>query len=435
MITTAPVRPVFLVGAPRAGTALLGCCLGQHSALDPIPGGGWLGRLALHLQAEFGAGAYRSGAPPRPFESGGEARVFEAFGEVAHRLVSAGNRWVDASPENVPCIRGLAWMFPDARFLHVVRDPGSTRALLAEEGAPGSGYFTRDSADDAWLEAVRACLAAERALGPRRVHRVLHRDLVHRSEQALRLCLEFLGEEFEAACMRPLRGMGPPAEGAVRDTSRDAGRAREGSGEADALYGGIEGGGYPILDAVPGTGQEFAEAFAALALRLAGETPDGSTTARVREVIRGAVPAGSVVLVVSRGDEGLLGLEGRTAWHFPRDAEGRYAGHHPGSSSEAVRHLETQRALGAGYLAFPCTAFWWLEHYEGLRRHLEECSRIVAYQKDACLVYALGNPPGDAFPHIILSSRDLRDARRPFPAVAGGGETPFLPNHRPGGES
>lgn len=433
MPTSAPLHPVFLVGAPRAGTALLGCCLGQHSALDPLPGGGWLGRLSLHLHAGFGGRAEGSDPLLRPLESGGAGRVFEAFGELADRFVSAGRRWVDASPENVPHIRGLSRMFPDARFIHVVRDPASVRALLARAGAPGSGYFTPESADDAWIEAVRSCLAAERALGPHRVHRVLHRDLVRRSEEALRQCLDFLGEEFEVACLRPLRGMGAP-EDAGEARSGAGGRVRVGSGEADVLYRAIEEGRYPIPpEVLPGAEREFDEAFATRALRVNAEAPESSTTGRVRAVIRRAVPPGSVVLVVSRGDEGLLGLEGRTAWHFPRDGEGRYAGYHPGSSIEAVRHLETQRAFGAGYLAFPCTGFWWLDHYEGLRQHLEEHYRIVAYQKDVCVVYELRTPARDAFPHITLSSRDLRDPRRPFPVVVDGG-TPLL-DHVPGGQS
>ena len=39
---------------------------------------------------------------------------------------------------------------------------------------------------------------------------------------------------------------------------------------------------------------------------------------QVREAVRSAIPADATVLVVSRGDEELLKLDGRTAWHFPR---------------------------------------------------------------------------------------------------------------------
>lgn len=81
--------------------------------------------------------------------------------------------------------------------------------------------------------------------------------------------------------------------------------------------------------------------------------------------------AGSTILVVSKGDDRLLRIEGRSGWHFPRTADGRYAGYHPADSEEAVAHLERLRQQGADYILFPQTSLWWLDHYSGLKRHLE----------------------------------------------------------------
>ena len=33
--------------------------------------------------------------------------------------------------------------------------------------------------------------------------------------------------------------------------------------------------------------------------------------------------------VISKGDEALLNLDGRKAWHFPQDEQGSYLGYHP----------------------------------------------------------------------------------------------------------
>jgi hypothetical protein len=38
----------------------------------------------------------------------------------------------------------------------------------------------------------------------------------------------------------------------------------------------------------------------------------------VRQCIRAVVPPGAVVLIVSKGDEELVRIEGYRAWHFPR---------------------------------------------------------------------------------------------------------------------
>jgi glycosyltransferase involved in cell wall biosynthesis/SAM-dependent methyltransferase len=140
-------------------------------------------------------------------------------------------------------------------------------------------------------------------------------------------------------------------------------------------------------------------------LLVAASDPDGPKAAdkaadyqqlvrRARRAICAAVPAGATVLVVSKGDEELLRLEGRTAWHFPRTDGGAYAGHHPADSAAAIGQLEVLRGRGAGYLVFPKTALWWLDHYSELKQHLEGRYRRV-HSDDSCVIYQLtGTGPG-----------------------------------------
>lgn len=110
---------------------------------------------------------------------------------------------------------------------------------------------------------------------------------------------------------------------------------------------------------------------------------------RVRSLIEATVPVGSRVSVVSRGDSTLLALDGRTAWHFPVDEDGRWAGYHPKDSEAAIEHLERLRALGVGYFVLPHASYWWLEHYEAFGRYLEGRYRLVAHREDTARVYAL----------------------------------------------
>ena len=110
---------------------------------------------------------------------------------------------------------------------------------------------------------------------------------------------------------------------------------------------------------------------------------------RIRRVVAEMVPADATVLVVSRGDEDLLRLYGRRAWHFPRSESGGYAGHHPGDSEEAIAQLEALRAQGADHLLFPQTGLWWLDHYDELRRHLEGSYRTRFSEPATCVIYEL----------------------------------------------
>jgi acyl carrier protein len=113
---------------------------------------------------------------------------------------------------------------------------------------------------------------------------------------------------------------------------------------------------------------------------------DPSVTA-LRSLVAEVVPEDGVVLVVSYGDDALLALDGRTAWHFPRDEQGRYS-FNPADGDDAIRQLESQRSLGATHVVFPDTSLWWLDEYAGLRDYLEARSG-EAGRSEAGVVYAL----------------------------------------------
>jgi hypothetical protein len=109
----------------------------------------------------------------------------------------------------------------------------------------------------------------------------------------------------------------------------------------------------------------------------------------LRAVAGRALPEGAEVLVVSRGDELAVALPGVRASHFPRTADGEYAGHHPADSADAIARLEDLRAQGAAYLAVPATQGWWLEHYEGFARHLTERYTRMPESGEHVVLFAL----------------------------------------------
>jgi hypothetical protein len=113
-----------------------------------------------------------------------------------------------------------------------------------------------------------------------------------------------------------------------------------------------------------------------------------SLPARLAAIVRKRLPGNATVLVVSKGDDRLLDLDGRPAWHFPRASDGQYAGYYPQSSLAAIDHLESLRTQGGQYLLLPSTAFWWLEHYAGLRKHLETRYRCLP-DTGPCRIYQL----------------------------------------------
>ena len=110
--------------------------------------------------------------------------------------------------------------------------------------------------------------------------------------------------------------------------------------------------------------------------------------ARVRDEVARTVPPGSIVLVISRGDEELVRFPNHRGWHFPRTAGGEYGGYHPQDSHAAIAHLEELRSAGAAFLVLPRTAFWWLDYYGGVAEHLQRSARRIVDDRDACLIFA-----------------------------------------------
>jgi GT2 family glycosyltransferase len=158
----------------------------------------------------------------------------------------------------------------------------------------------------------------------------------------------------------------------------------------EASFGGVAcDGGYSGL--LQANRKQFEEKWG-VAWRPHGRRPDPKRDADVeaaRRAVAGHVPAGATVAVVSKGDEELVRLEGRTGWHFPRAEDGVYAGHYPADGAAAIDHLEDLRAAGANYLLLPPSASWWMKHYGDFALHLDRHHRRIESDTAGCALYAL----------------------------------------------
>jgi hypothetical protein len=126
--------------------------------------------------------------------------------ETASTAAGPKRRWVDGTPEYSLHIYGLHKLFPNAVFIHLVRDVDAVvRSMLNFHRISGTRLVgNEEEAYKYWLRCVKACLKAEQAYGPHVVHRLLYSTLINKSESVIQSLLSFVGESYSPMCLEPL---------------------------------------------------------------------------------------------------------------------------------------------------------------------------------------------------------------------------------------
>jgi hypothetical protein len=235
----------FVCGAPKSGTTWLQrildahpqvCCSGEghfvHRWTEP------LARLlnTYNRLLQDDADALFEGEPVYPPVSQAElVRVARTFieGRLAARA-GPGVRWFgDKTPVYTDQLVNLDRIFPEARFIHILRDPRDVvvsrmghfhRLAGGDVFTPGSEAYVKAVQDGAseWIRAVRL-VDAFAAAHPGRVHELRYWELHERPLDALSRMFGFLGVAADPALL----------EGIARATSFEAMSGRK-PGEEDA---------------------------------------------------------------------------------------------------------------------------------------------------------------------------------------------------------
>jgi hypothetical protein len=111
------------------------------------------------------------------------------------------SRWGDKRPTYFRNVEMLRALFPDAQFVHIVRDGRDCVASLKR-----MPWWQRDgrNAVDAmawWVEAVECARRAKKALPADSFYEVRYEDLVADPQRELQALCAFLGEDFEKSML------------------------------------------------------------------------------------------------------------------------------------------------------------------------------------------------------------------------------------------
>ena len=208
------IKSVFIGGASRSGTTLLGSMLGSHSQSVVTP----------ESQFKFDTQL------PELWKAGQRQKVFDglerhprfqvwemlpdwdkvkaqSFTDIVLALVdqyatmrqqTGYSLWIDHTPVNLRHCEFLNKYYQDCRFIHIVRDG---RAVMASQFAMDWGSNDPIFASQKWIESIATGLACE-SVYPDRCIRVHYEALVSDPERECRRICAFLGIDFEPKMIR-----------------------------------------------------------------------------------------------------------------------------------------------------------------------------------------------------------------------------------------
>jgi O-antigen/teichoic acid export membrane protein len=216
----APVFPIF-VGRGRSGTTLFRAIFDSHPRLTIPPESPFLVSLARRRRY-FGLGPnFNRDRFVAELIGNHRFHLWELDADEVRAAIDAASPgtyseairalyslyaaregkslYGDKSPRTTGAIALMADLFPEARFIHIVRD-GRDVALSHLDVSFGADSVVQAALD--WSREVGGCRRAGLKLGPSRYREVRYEDLVDRPEDTVRDLCDFIGIEFDEEMLR-----------------------------------------------------------------------------------------------------------------------------------------------------------------------------------------------------------------------------------------
>lgn len=238
-------RPVFICGHPKSGTSLVRALLDSHPQLVVYPEESLFfrrylpqstgldlesrldlaDRTLIHIfrwnkhepvpdQQDFPGRDYSA----TPFEAVREAlrrlvcaqdrhpgdmlsAAVLAYGEVNRAAGSGARCWVEKSPYNEYYASQIFEWWPEARCVHIVRDPRDNFASYRRKHPEWAPEFFASN----WSRSTRAGFENQRRFGTERYLLLNYEDLAQSPEVTLQSLADYMGIDWDAALSSPTR--------------------------------------------------------------------------------------------------------------------------------------------------------------------------------------------------------------------------------------
>jgi len=204
-------QPLFILGMPRTGSTLLDRMISSHSEVRSM---GELGcfKESMKVLTGFGGGeGFHEHFYAQPERDIDLAVLGRSYVEAAAPDDFSGRYFIDKYPMNFMDFGLIAAALPGARFIHTIRNPmdtifGNFKQLFTL-GFYHYSYDLKECAE--YFVEYQKMMAYWKSLAPGRILDVCYEDVVEDPRREIARTLEFLGLDWEDACLNYHKSKAP----------------------------------------------------------------------------------------------------------------------------------------------------------------------------------------------------------------------------------
>jgi hypothetical protein len=215
------LRPVFVIGAERSGTTMLGSMIGAHSDVLCLPESNFIAERMPTSDREKPVNSrhilelFRTHYKFRTMWRGvridetplANAKLnYRQFVDwLIHQYATSVDKrsatvWVDHASTNLMYVHRLNHHFPDSQFVHIIRDGRAfANSMIAVDWGPNDVI----NAAYRWAYFVGLGIIAMNYLGEGRIMTVKYEDVLLKPEESMLSIARFLGVEFQREMCSP----------------------------------------------------------------------------------------------------------------------------------------------------------------------------------------------------------------------------------------
>jgi tetratricopeptide (TPR) repeat protein len=194
-------NPVFIVGMPRSGSTLMEQILSSHPQIDGIGESNLMRDLAhmigfAHANGPSAIAAMKALTPARA------ADLAEKYLAESRRNRDGALRIVNKNLHNFELLWLIGKLFPKARVLNAMRDPMDNCVSCYLQPLNSFHSYTRDlTSMGQYYTEYRQLMTHWKSVVPNPIMEVPYEDMVVDTEGMARKVIEFIGLEWDDACL------------------------------------------------------------------------------------------------------------------------------------------------------------------------------------------------------------------------------------------